>query len=64
MDGNPTLTLGLVWQLCKVYWEERVGKINDEQLIAWGNSKVPAEFKIKNLKDKSIANCKFLLHII
>ena len=25
VDGNVTLTLGLVWQLCKVYWEERVG---------------------------------------
>ena len=28
VDGNVNLTLGLVWQLCKVYWEERVGKID------------------------------------
>lgn len=64
VDGKTTLTLGLVWQICKIYWEERVGKINDEQLVAWGNSKVPAELQIKNLRDPSIANCKFLLHII
>lgn len=64
VDGKVTLTLGLVWQICKIYWEERVGKINDEQLVAWGNSKVPANLAIKNLKDHSISNCKFLLHII
>lgn len=64
VDGKVTLTLGLVWQICKMYWEERVGKINDEQLTAWGNSKVPSQFHVKNLKDPAIANCKFLLHII
>ena len=41
VDGKPTLTLGLVWQLYKQYWEERVGKIDDERLVAWGNAKVP-----------------------
>lgn len=30
----------------------------------WGNEKVPAEHKIKNLRDPSIPNCQFLLHII
>lgn len=64
VDGKVTLTLGLVWQICKIYWEERVGKINDEQLVAWGNSRVPGDLQIKNLKDSNIANCKFLLHII
>lgn len=64
VDGKVTLTLGLVWQICKIYWEERVGKINDEQLVAWGNSRVPGDLQIKNLKDPNIANCKFLLHII
>jgi hypothetical protein len=41
-----------------------VGKINEEQLVQWGNSKVPEEHKIKNLKDKSLRNCQFLLNII
>lgn len=39
VDGKVNLTLGLVWQICKMYWEERVGKINEEQLIAWGDRK-------------------------
>ena len=28
VDGSVTLTLGVVWQLCKTYWEERVGTVN------------------------------------
>lgn len=64
VDGKVTLTLGLVWQLCKVYWEERVGKTNEAALLAWGNEKVPEEHRIKNMKDPSISNCQFLLHII
>lgn len=42
VDGKVSLTLGLLWQLCRIYWEERVGKINDEQLVEWANSKVPS----------------------
>lgn len=41
VDARVSLTLGLVWQLCKVYIEERIGKIDDKALIEWGNSKVP-----------------------
>ncbi len=29
VDGKVSLTLGIVWQICKMYWEQRVGKIND-----------------------------------
>jgi hypothetical protein len=64
VDAKPSLTLGVVWQLCKLYLEERVGKINDEALIAWGNTKVPAEHQVANIKDKSLKNCQFLLNII
>lgn len=41
VDGKASLTLGVVWQICKIYWENRVGKINDEQLVNWANEKVP-----------------------
>lgn len=41
VDGKASLTLGVVWQICKIYWENRVGKINDEQLVNWANDKVP-----------------------
>lgn len=64
MDGKVSLTLGLLWQLCRIYWEERVGKINDEQLVEWANSKVPSSCLISSLKDPLIGQCKFLLHII
>ena len=64
VDGSVTLTLGVVWQLCSLYWEQRVGKIDEKNLVDWGNSKVSAEHKIKNLKDPKIANCHFLLQVI
>ena len=64
VDGSVTLTLALVWQLCKMYWDERVGKTNEEDLVAWGNQLVPSEHHVKNFKDKSIRNCMFLLNII
>ena len=41
VDGKVNLVLGLVWQLCKVYWEERVGHIQDSKLIQWANQFVP-----------------------
>lgn len=25
VDGKVSLTLGVVWQLCKIYWQERIG---------------------------------------
>ena len=64
VDGNVTLTLALTWQLCKMYWEERVGKINEEHLVAWANERVPAEHHIKSFKDQSLRNCLLLLNII
>lgn len=41
VDAKPTLVLGLVWQICKLYWIERVGVINDEKLLGWANERVP-----------------------
>lgn len=64
VDGKPTLVLGLVWQICKLYWIERVGIINEEKLLSWANERVPEEHRVKNFKDKSLKNCQFLLHII
>jgi hypothetical protein len=64
VDGKVSLTLGVVWQLCKLYWEERVGVINEEKLIVWANARVPEDCRVKNFKDKSLRNCQFLLHLI
>jgi hypothetical protein len=63
-DGKTTLVLGVVWQLCKLYWIERCGEIPEAELVQWANSRVPPEFRIKSFKDKEIANCWFLLKLI
>jgi plastin-1 len=63
-DGKTTLVLGVVWQLCKLYWIERTGEISETELIEWANNRVPQEHRIKSFKDKSIADCMFLLKII
>jgi hypothetical protein len=64
VDGKTTLVLGLVWQICKLYWTERVGAINEEKLLSWANDRVPEEFRVKSFKDKQLRNCQFLLHLI
>lgn len=64
VDGKTTLVLGLVWQICKLYWVERVGVINDEKLLGWANERVPEEHRVKSFKDKGLRNCQFLLHLI
>ena len=37
VDGKTTLVLGIVWQICKLYWIERLGVINEENTLAWAN---------------------------
>ena len=49
VDGKVNLVLGLVWQLCKVYWEERVGHIQEDKLISWANHYVPEHLRIHTL---------------
>lgn len=63
-DGKTTLVLGVVWQLCKLYWIERCGEIPEAELVQWANSRVPTQFQIKSFKDKDISNCMFLLKLI
>ena len=41
VDGKTTLVLGIVWQICKLYWMERLGVVNDEKIIACANERVP-----------------------
>ena len=64
VDGKTTLVLGIVWQICKLYWMERLGVVNDEKIIAWANERVPEQHRIKGFKDKSIRNVQFILHLI
>jgi len=64
VDKKATLVLGLLSQLSKCYWLNRVGNISEDELVRWANSRVPAQYQIKSLKDASISNCMFLLKLI
>ena len=64
VDGKVTLNLGILWQLCKIYWQERCGDISEDKLLEWANNRVAAQYQIKSLKDKSIADCVFLIKLI
>jgi plastin-1 len=64
VDGRVSLTLGVVWQLCKIYWEERVGMLDEAKLVAWANERVPQDFRVKNFKDKTLRNCMLLLNLM
>ncbi len=43
---------------------QMIGDMTEEKLVEWGNSLVPADLKIKNLKEPSLANCKYFLKIL
>lgn len=38
-----------------------LGDYTEEKLVEFANSRVPAEYKIANFKDKSLSNSKYLL---
>jgi hypothetical protein len=63
VDGKK-LVLGLVWQLCKMETLQMIGDMTEDKLVEWGNSIVPQDVRIKSLKDKSLADCKFFLKIL
>ena len=64
VDGKTTLNLGLLWQLCKLYWQERCGDISEDKLVEWANNRVPEDVRIQSLRDKKIADCRFLTQLI
>ncbi|XP_060911518.1 plastin-3-like [Labrus mixtus] len=73
IDGNPTLTLALVWQLMRRYTLnvlEDLGegqKVNDDIIVKWVN-KTLAEAgkttKISSFKDKDISSSMAVLELI
>lgn len=72
-DGNPTLTLALVWQLMRRYTLnvlEGLGdgqKVNDEIIVNWVNktlSQAGKSSKISSFKDKEISSSLAVLDLI
>lgn len=60
-DGNPVLTLGLVWQLMRAYTLRILAKcsddkkpIHDQDIIDWANSKLKKDDKISSFQDTKL----------
>ncbi|XP_007546055.1 PREDICTED: plastin-3-like [Poecilia mexicana] len=72
-DGNPTLTLALVWQLMRRYTLnvlEELGdgeKVNDDIIVRWVNktlAEAGKSTKISSFKDKEISSSLAVLELI
>ncbi|XP_032432592.1 plastin-3-like [Xiphophorus hellerii] len=72
-DGNPTLTLALVWQLMRRYTLnvlEELGdgeKVNDDIIVKWVNktlAEAGKSTKISSFKDKEISSSLSVLELI
>jgi hypothetical protein len=63
VDGKKKLVLAILWQLMRKSMLDKLGNIKEEEILKWANSKVPEDMKVKNLKDKSLANGKYFFKI-
>jgi plastin-1 len=56
--------LAIVWQLVRMHYLLLIGDKSEDDLVAWANELVAGkEANIANLKDKSMSNGRFLLHV-
>jgi len=63
-DGNKKYILAIVWQMMRAHSLQIIGNKTEEELITWGNEKVPDELKVKSLKDKKLGNSLYFIHIM
>jgi hypothetical protein len=70
-DGSKTHTLAVVWQAMRAYTLAILTKlsgtgkpISDNEIIAWANSVLPAQFKISGWKDDKIRDSRPTAHIV
>ena len=63
-EGNKKYILAIVWQLMRAHTLQVIGNKTEDELVTWGNSLVPENLKIKNLKDKSISNSLWFINIM
>lgn len=71
---TPKFVLTMCWQLWRAHIGDLLGKLNgtgkrpdDKDIIAWANAKVSSggyDTRIKDFKDKSLADSKFLAHLL
>ena len=75
-EGNPTLTLALVWQLMRSYTLSVLSSLNqntsnakvEQEIIRWVNEKLEstgkAESKINSFQDSKIATARPIIDLI
>ena len=63
-EGKKKHILAIVWQLMRAHTLKIIGEKSEEELIAWANSKVPAERKIKSLKEKKLNDGLFWIELL
>ena len=63
-EGKKKHILAIVWQLMRAHTLKIIGEKTEEELIAWANSKIPEERKIKNLKEKKLGDGLFWIDLL
>ena len=63
-EGNKKYILAIVWQIMRKHTLQVIGDKTEEELVNWANGRVPDEYKIKNLKDKSLKNSLYFIEVM
>ena len=63
-EGRKKHILAIVWQLMRAHTLKVIGERSEEELIAWANSKVSDQRKIKNLKEKKLSDGLFWIELL
>jgi len=63
-EGNKKYILAIVWQLMRAHTLEIIGNKSEEELVQWGNERVPDDLKIKSLKEKKLKNSLYFIEIM
>eukprot|EP01039_Chlorochromonas_danica_P011620 gene11620-13028_t len=76
VDGNKKMILAVIWQLMRKYTlkvlenlghYQGLSEVSEDHIIAWANARVLSSgkrSKIRNFKDSSLSNSKYLLDLI
>ena len=62
--GERKLILAIVWQIVRLHYLKLIGGKTEDDLVKWANETVAGKHtSIVDLKDKSMADSKFLIHL-
>jgi plastin-1 len=63
LDKDRKQIIGLVWQIVRLKYLQIIGSKTEKDLITWANESVKDHAGIKDLKDKSLSDSLFLIHL-